>query len=271
MMKDTDQKIGQDEGKICTKCGEWKLLDEYYKQKAGKHGLHSWCKPCFLLSSKEYRANNKDTIAATKRKYREDNKEKVAAASKRWREENKDKKKADDAAWREENRERFLSTSAEYKKNNPEKVKEWKKDWAEKNPDKIREARKKYYEKKRSTPKGRVELNVSNNMRSALKKGAKANRSVFKILGYTVEALMTHLEQRFQSGMTWENYGDWHIDHIVPLAAHQYDSTEDLEFKKAWALSNLQPLWAADNCSKGAKILPRADNDNVPDSTEEVA
>lgn len=76
------------------------------------------------------------------------------------------------------------------------------------------------------------------------------------LVGYTVTDLMTHLEKQFRFGMTWENYGKWwHIDHIIPLSRLNYTSYLDPEFKQAWALSNLQPLWKIDNLRKGAKLI----------------
>ena len=54
--------------------------------------------------------------------------------------------------------------------------------------------------------------------------------------------------------MTWDNYGKWHIDHIVPISVFNYTKTEHEDFKRCWALGNLRPLWAFDNISKGAKL-----------------
>ena len=64
---------------------------------------------------------------------------------------------------------------------------------------------------------------------------------------------MTHLERQFLPGMTWGNRGEWHIDHIVPLASFTFTSPDDPEFRAAWALTNLRPLWAKDNIRKSAK------------------
>jgi hypothetical protein len=74
------------------------------------------------------------------------------------------------------------------------------------------------------------------------------------LLGYTSQQLKEHLEKQFLYGMNWDNYGKWHIDHKVPRAALPYQSEADENFKKCWALENLQPLWAADNQKKGAKF-----------------
>ena len=70
----------------------------------------------------------------------------------------------------------------------------------------------------------------------------------------TPDELMDYLEGRFTEGMTRDNYGEWHVDHIRPLASFDFtgpDKEEQLHM--AWNYTNLQPLWAADNMSKGAK------------------
>lgn len=96
---------------------------------------------------------------------------------------------------------------------------------------------------------------VSRRMRHALNNRSLSKKwqHVFDMLGYTVEDLKKHLESRFQSGMSWENRGEWHIDHVVPDSWFTYNSIDDEGFKKSWSLENLQPLWASDNCRKGAK------------------
>jgi 5-methylcytosine-specific restriction endonuclease McrA len=54
--------------------------------------------------------------------------------------------------------------------------------------------------------------------------------------------------------MSWKNKGQWHIDHIIPLSAFNYEKPGDTDFKKAWSLKNLQPLWMADNNRKYDKL-----------------
>jgi hypothetical protein len=81
-----------------------------------------------------------------------------------------------------------------------------------------------------------------------LKTNAKAGSAVSD-LGCSIPELKAYLEKMFQPGMTWENWGAWHIDHIIPLAS--FDLTDREQFLKACHYTNLQPLWAPDNQRKG--------------------
>ncbi|MFH1762494.1 MAG: HNH endonuclease, partial [bacterium] len=58
----------------------------------------------------------------------------------------------------------------------------------------------------------------------------------------------------FTNGMAWKNYGEWHVDHIIPRSVFNYEKAEDVDFKRCWALDNLQPLWGIENISKGNKL-----------------
>lgn len=94
---------------------------------------------------------------------------------------------------------------------------------------------------------------INNRMRAGIHStltAGKAGHSWQRLVGYSVADLMSHLERQFLPGMSWKNVGDWHIDHRVPLASFRYESSTDPEFKAAWGLTNLQPLWAADNIKK---------------------
>lgn len=83
--------------------------------------------------------------------------------------------------------------------------------------------------------------------------GARRGAGWQAALGYTVEDLKRHLERQFLPGMSWENMGEWHVDHIVPLKSFAYKTVDDAEFKAAWALTNLRPLWAVSNMKKHAR------------------
>jgi hypothetical protein len=84
--------------------------------------------------------------------------------------------------------------------------------------------------------------------------GRKRGRKWEKLAGYTLDDLIWHLERQFSKGMNWENYGSWHVDHIVPIASFDIQSAEDPAFRVCWALANLRPLWAAENLRKNAKM-----------------
>jgi hypothetical protein len=78
--------------------------------------------------------------------------------------------------------------------------------------------------------------------------------NTFNYLPYTLEELMGHLESQFTEGMTWENYGDWHVDHIKPMNSFIMESPTDDSFQECWGIKNLQPLWAEENLSKGSRV-----------------
>lgn len=76
-----------------------------------------------------------------------------------------------------------------------------------------------------------------------------------ELLGWTVDDLRRHLEAQFEPWMNWENYGaEWHIDHIIPRAAFNYESPNDIDFKRCWALDNLRPLAARENLQKRDRL-----------------
>ena len=115
------------------------------------------------------------------------------------------------------------------------------------------------YEKKRKKNDVvyRLRKRTSSTIANAIKKAgsSKQGESVMKYLPYTMEQLKEHLEKQFVEGMSWDNYGEWHIDHIYPQSKLPYTSMDEPNFQKCWELKNLQPLWAKENISKGDKII----------------
>lgn len=94
---------------------------------------------------------------------------------------------------------------------------------------------------------------VSGGMRRSLKTG-KHGHHWESLVDYTLDDLIKHLESQFLPGMTWDNYGEWHIDHIIPVSVFNFDSYDHPDFRRCWALSNLRPMWAKDNFKKGARF-----------------
>lgn len=97
-------------------------------------------------------------------------------------------------------------------------------------------------------PSDRLVNSVRARLWAALK--GRSDGRLFGRLGYSLEDLTAHLEARFEPGMTWANYGRWHVDHKKPCAL--FDLMDAGQFAACWALDNLQPLWAFDNIKKGS-------------------
>jgi len=117
-----------------------------------------------------------------------------------------------------------------------------------------RKNRKGEHQRLMQDPKYRLKSRFYSTIRRCLKKYTikESKTKTLKNL-YTIYELKIHLESLFTDGMSWDNIGEWHIDHIRPVSSFDFDSTDHPDFKKCWALDNLQPLWAKDNLSKGAK------------------
>jgi len=111
-------------------------------------------------------------------------------------------------------------------------------------------------ERRESDPIFYLKARMRSSIHATLKYGVGKNGMAWESLtGYTAEELKKYLEKRWLPGMSWENYGEWHIDHIVPISVFNFRNAEDVDFKRCWALKNLRPLWAKDNLSKGSRIL----------------
>ena len=104
-------------------------------------------------------------------------------------------------------------------------------------------------------PQRRISHSMSREIQKALR-GTKSGRRWEEIVGYDRNQLKHHLESKFLSGMNWDNYGKggWEVDHIIPKSLFNYKDAEDADFKRCWALNNLQPMWASDNRSKHNRI-----------------
>lgn len=149
---------------------------------------------------------------------------------------------------------------------NKEKNKERCKQWREQNPEKARLSKKRaidknkeHYktlnrEKQRKYRETKHPVYLANRCRKRMKdalKGHKPRKTTMRYVGCSNEFLKEYLQSLFTDGMTWDNYGDWHIDHIIPLS--YFDLTDEAQLEEACHYTNLQPLWAEDNLRKGAR------------------
>ena len=143
--------------------------------------------------------------------------------------------------------------SKAYYKDNKDKAKAYQKDYREANKDKRKAYERDYARERRKTdPLFKLKAYIrTRNSQAFSRKGYKKTSKTQELLGTDYEITKKHIEKQFTKGMCWDNYGDWHIDHITPLASA---NTEE-ELKKLCHYTNLQPLWALDNIKKGDKIL----------------
>ena len=110
----------------------------------------------------------------------------------------------------------------------------------------------KYYHSHKNDPNFRILRNLRSRIYCALK-GITKGKSTRKLIGCSVPKLKIHLESMFVSGMTWNNYGEWHLDHIKPCSS--FDLRKENEQERCFNYLNLQPLWAAENISKSDKVI----------------
>lgn len=205
--------------KECSRCQQKRDLKDFAKQAAGKFGRCSICKDCRNIEGKTYREHNSTAIKQAQQQYYQENKAEIKKRQRQYACNNRVARKQYQAQWREQNRSKYN----EYQRN-------WK--------------AKQY----RNNIEFRLATLLRERLYSAIVGKSKAG-SAIQDLGCDLSALMSHLEVQFTKGMTWDNYGQWHIDHIKPLCS--FDLTDRIQFLQACHYKNLQPLWAQDNKIKG--------------------
>jgi len=198
--------------------------------------------------SERYRGNNRENLKEKQAQYRKNNSEKIKESNKRYRRENQEKIKKAKKIWAENNSEKIR----EYYENNSEHIKECQKYWKKNNREKIRE----YFNNRYRID---TKFNLNNRMRGAIKRSLKSNkngRHWEDLVGYTLIDLIKHLKKTMPEGYDWNDFleGKLHIDHIIPIDAFNFDKPEHIDFKRCWALSNLQLLPAKENRSKHDKL-----------------
>ena len=155
------------------------------------------------------------------------------------------------------NREKRLQYFSDWQKDNRDRLNDYHQKWREKNIDKHREYKRNYEKNRKSNdPLYKLISNFRTAIYQVLKENnVKKNGHYFDILKYTPEQLINHLEKQFSDEMTWDNYGDWHVDHKHPISLYNIKEIGDNEFMKCWSLDNLQPMWGVDNIKKSNKLL----------------
>jgi len=245
------------------------------------------------MPSKEYYLKNKEEIKHKGKIYRE--KHKVQRNAYFQSESYKKYKKEYDKKYRQQNKEKIKAKKKEQYLKNPEKFLEYrqknrnyhnqkKREYYLKNPEireKLLECKRKHYRdnlqyytdksrkykqqnkeirnkklsiRLKNDNEYRLRCNLRGRIISALKGKGKSARTM-ELIGCNLSQLKEHLANKFKKGMTFENhsYKGWHIDHKIPCVA--FDLRCPVQQLACFNYNNLQPLWASDNMSKGAKIL----------------
>lgn len=268
--------------KTCTKCGEIKSLGEFSDRENSKDGKRAQCKPCLSSIRRKWRENNREKENTAKRKrykknweqareysrkWHESRREQEVARKRRWYRENADRAKEYSQKWRENNpesvkasyrqwyaasREQAIASSTRWRDENVERARATQKAWAEGNRDRVREKNRQWYHANKHDPEFRSARAARGMLGKFLfrTRQEKSGRT-HEVLGYSAEQLREHLERQFTKGMTWDNYGEWHIDHIVPVAEHIRNGEADPAVVNC--LTNLRPMWAEENMRKSDK------------------
>jgi len=156
-------------------------------------------------------------------------------------------KSEDGKNWRKENPEKSRQSSLNWIRNNSERWKEYCKGWREENREHIKELERQRNKKRREKDLHFALRNTLRNLVYRTLQGEK-NQKTKEILGYGTEELKQRIEFNFHPEMTWENYGEWEIDHKIPVTYLQSKGENRPHIVNA--LSNLQPMWKEENRSK---------------------
>lgn len=193
--------------KECSQCGEWKPFDSFVKDPRKKLGITANCKACRAANSRAFRIKNPER-------------------TKQWR-----------------------ASTAECRKyyhENKERIKERRRIKRIENREKITEAAR---YRRLMDPRHDLLLKMRSRLKECIRKIAngRATSDFNPLISCSLLELKAHFEAQFRDGMTWDNSGEWHADHIIPCAAYKLDSEESK--RNCFHFSNLRPLWKEENLS----------------------
>jgi hypothetical protein len=239
--------------KTCKKCEISKSLEEYGNDKNKKDGKAIYCKDCEKLRAKEYRNKNRDKSNDASKRWRLNNPEKYKETIKKYLEKNPNmlsKERNKVYRMNEEYRKKLSVKRKERYKNNLIKERDKRKEYYYQNKEKSR-CKSDEWKKIKLKEDGfyRMKKNLRDRIRQYLIDENKSKRTM-EIVGLDKEEFKSYIQNKFTEGMSWDNYGKWHLDHIIPLC-NAKDENEALLLNH---YTNLQPLWAEDNLRKNRKL-----------------
>ena len=224
------------EKRHCGKCKLFKPLTSFGYSKATWDKCRPTCKDCLHV----WNMQNREARTNYNKEYWQKTKEDQTEKNKKWRLENPEKVKECMKEWLIRNKDHKASKDREYRLANYERYKENHREWRSKQYARLRE------EAGEEFSKIQLKNNIGRRIREIL--GQKKSERCAYYVGCSLEDLRAHLESTFADGMSWDNYGQWHIDHVFPCAS--FDITDETERKACFHYTNLQALWASDNIRK---------------------
>lgn len=231
--------------KTCSLCKKTLELTEFTKKKQSPDGYNPRCKPCKHFQDNKKYQETKEMVLVKRKKYYQDNKETILTK----RELNKDYLNAQNREWHKRNPGYSSQKMKDWRARNTEHRKEYKKKYREENKELIKDQYKTWLNKR---PQNKLAKSCRRRLREILKeRGFEKNKSFMEYIGCSFDTLKLHIEMQFLNGMSWDNYGEWHIDHRVPLKSAK---TEEQMYKLCH-YTNLQPLWAPDNLRKNGSLI----------------
>lgn len=214
--------------------------------------------------TKEYRERNQDVLRIKRREYNQTNQERNKQRCRDYYLRNKERLTSWQKEYNAENaltiadrnreyrRKNYTAVRAQQKKyevENSDKIREYKRAWTKRNRKRLTEMSRSRQRERMKDPLYRLKRNLRTRLHHALAGLHKTDRTM-TLVGCSLNELKQHIESRFKSGMNWDNYGKWHVDHIKPCAA--FDLSDEKNQRECFHYTNLQPLWAEDNLRKSS-------------------
>ena len=139
-----------------------------------------------------------------------------------------------------------------YNKSHKKEQREQNRKWNKKNKKKINAVAR---QKRKTNIRYKLNANMATAIWKVLKKN-KGGRAWVSLVGYTVDELKKYLKKTMPKGYVWQDYldGKLHVDHKIPRSVFNFTKPEHRDFKRCWALRNLQLLPAKKNMSTGATL-----------------
>jgi hypothetical protein len=226
----------------CSKCRETLPLESFEFRK-DSNTYRKTCRKC--RNQRKRRANlSPDRLKKVRERDNESHKQRRRNFGESVRKKERD--------WYKKNKSEVLTRNATWRRENWEKVYNQRMESGS-----YRRGKRKWYHRK---GKNNLQFVISERLRGRLRAALKNQgissekraESALNLVGCSIEELKAYIEEQFTEGMSWENYGEWHIDHIRPCAS--FDMSNEVEQKECFHFLNLQPLWASENLRKGSRF-----------------